>query len=82
MQETDPEVIYSRKAALKPYLPQDGLADLLLQQRVDSLHFGGRAGRPVNVSARRVEEAPPLLRHLREDEEEEAQEENQMKKII
>lgn len=34
------------------YLPQDGLADLFLQQSVDALHFGGRAGRPVDVGAR------------------------------
>lgn len=66
--------------ALKFYLPQDGLADLLLQQSAESLHFSGRAGRSVNVSAGRVEEAPLLLRHLGEDEAEERQDDNQVNK--
>lgn len=50
------------------YLPQDGLADLFLQQSVDALHFGGRAGRPVHVGARRVEEAPLFICQLGENE--------------
>lgn len=49
---------------LKLYFSQDRLADLLLQQRADPLHLCGHAGRPVDVSARRMVEAPLLLCEL------------------
>lgn len=51
------------------YLPEDGLANLLLHQSAEPLHLGGHTGRPVDVSARRMVEAPIVLCQLRRKKE-------------